>query len=58
MDYKKEMEKIGIEKNQYPYFNNPEDFASRFKRCTIYEYGNITYSDSSNSVINQQNRDK
>ncbi len=57
MDHKKGMEKIGIIRTQYPYYDNPDDFASRFKRCTIYEYGNITYSDTSNSVTNQQNRD-
>jgi hypothetical protein len=46
-DYKEEMERLGIEENRYPYYDNPENFAARFKRCPLYEYGDISYSDTS-----------
>ena len=46
-DYKEEMERLGIEENRYPYYDNPENFAARFKRCSLYEYGNTFYSDTS-----------
>lgn len=58
MDYQKEMEKLGIDKNQYPYYDNPDNFASRFKKCTIYEYGNITYSDTSSNTADTEDPSK
>ena len=46
-DYQAEFEKFQIPKVEYPDYTNAEEFANKFKRCTVYEYGTITYSGNS-----------
>lgn len=46
-----DFEKFKIPKEDIPSYVNPYHFASSFKRCTIYEYGNISYSNNTSEDI-------
>lgn len=52
-NYKNEMKKFNINENSFPKYNNAEDFAKSFKRCSIYKYGNISYSSNSNQSLDE-----
>jgi len=47
--YKRDLEEFNIRGKDYPRYSNPGDFGKKFKRCSIYEYGNIGYSNSTKS---------
>ncbi|MBI5042853.1 MAG: hypothetical protein HZC10_03285 [Nitrospirae bacterium] len=42
----KEYEKFNIPKEQIPSYKNPNQFAKTFKQCSIVEYKNISYSNT------------
>lgn len=42
----KEYEKFNIPKEQIPSYKNPYQFAKTFKQCSIVEYKNISYSNT------------
>jgi len=46
----KDFEKFGLTLENLPHFTNPEDFAKRYKRCSLYEYENITYTQSTATI--------
>lgn len=43
-NYQKELKKFGIDKKDYPKYHNANDFAKNFERCSLYKYGNVSYS--------------
>jgi len=51
---KKMFEKFGIYPTQYPKYENPNDFALTFKKCSVLKNSPITYSNStiSSSPLN------
>ena len=53
-DFEKDFKKFQINKDNFPKYDNAESFATRFKRCSIYEYGNISYSNNSNPTPNNK----
>ena len=42
-------EKLNITKEQTPPYENPDQFALRFKICTALEYQDISYSGNSSN---------
>ena len=42
-------EDLQIKPYDYPPYENPDSFASRFKKCTIYKSEGLLYSSSSSS---------
>ena len=48
-NYEKEFEKFNLNLKDLPDYKNPEDFANNFKKCSLYKYGNITYTNTSNT---------
>ena len=46
----KNFDKFNIPKDQIPEYKNADQFASQFKRCSILEYGNISYSNTSSPL--------
>lgn len=56
--YEQELQKFNIGKKDYPDYTDPENFAKRFKRCSVYEYGTITYSNSSLRKLDIAQSDK
>ena len=46
-DYLKEFEKFSLNLKDLPKYENPEKFASNYKKCSLYEYVNTTYSNTS-----------
>jgi hypothetical protein len=45
-DIRKEYDLFKIPVEKIPHYENPNQFASDFKRCSMYEYVSITYSGS------------
>ena len=45
-EIKKEFEKFHIPFERIPKYDNPEKFASQFKKCTIQKYINVSYSNT------------
>ncbi|MDA3851632.1 MAG: hypothetical protein PF447_10210 [Spirochaetaceae bacterium] len=41
---------LGITEKDYPRYTNADDYAKNLKRCDILEYGNICYSNNSDST--------
>jgi len=50
-DYYLEYERFHIPSEKIPvYENNPEEFARKLKRCSLYKFANTYYSNSTSSV--------
>ncbi|MBI4652321.1 hypothetical protein HY745_13810 [Candidatus Desantisbacteria bacterium] len=46
-DINKNFKKFNIPEQKILKYENPKQFANQYKKCTILEYGNTFYSDSS-----------
>ena len=46
---------LHINQNDLPHYENPEKFASRFRKCTIYKSEGLIYSTSSSSEVVNSN---
>ncbi len=46
-DYEKEFARFQIDKDSFPEYENAESFAAGFKMCSMYEYGQTSYSNRS-----------
>ncbi len=57
-DFVKKFKLFGINKEDIPQYSEPENFAKKFERCTIYEYGNISYSSTTKLVTPQESNKK
>lgn len=49
--------KFNIPLDKLPHYENPKQFASQFKRCSLRQYENISYSNSA-SLANSINSAK
>lgn len=47
MNYQKELEKFSVFKEDYPKYENPEEFSRKFQQCSVYKYENVSYSNNS-----------
>ena len=47
IEIERAFQQLGIKPTQIPPFDNAQNFARRFKRCTRMEYSHTTYSASS-----------
>ena len=45
-EIRRDYEKFNIPEEQIPSYENPSKFAKTFKKCTILEYRNISYSNN------------
>ena len=51
-DIKKEYNAFGIPADKIPHYENPGQFSTSFRRCSLYEYVSITYSGSASIPCN------
>ena len=47
-NYLDAFKKFQINEKDFPEYSNADDFARQFKKCSIYKYRNISYSNDSN----------
>lgn len=45
-EIKRNYERFNVPEEQIPSYENPNEFAKTFKKCTILEYRNISYSNN------------
>lgn len=45
-DFKKEFEKFNLKPDELPRYIDGQHFASMFKKCSIYEYGTVSYTNT------------
>jgi len=57
-NFENDFEKFHINLQDLPKYDNPNSFANSFKKCSLYEYGNISYSNSSSQLLNFNNEKK
>jgi len=50
-DFMIDLKKFKISEQDLPNYKNAENFARNLKKCSIYKYGNISYSNTSNIKI-------
>ena len=57
-NFESEMEKFKIDLSKLLDYKNAQSFASRYKKCSVLEYGTTTYSNSSFSSIADASQNK
>ncbi|MCD4813947.1 hypothetical protein K8S19_09685 [bacterium] len=45
-NYEEEFKKFQLTKGNFPKYKDPESYAMRFKKCSIYKYVNISYTNT------------
>ena len=51
VDFSQSFMRFNIDVSKVPIYKGPEEFAGRIKKCTLLTYSEISYSNTSGSVL-------